>query len=196
MLMSRLRHLGIILLCMLSCALAPGIGAEELKAGVFTPPRPAPDFVVKGSNGADLKLSQHRGKVVLLGFGYSSCANVCPITLAVLAQAYRQLGAQASQVQVLYLTVDPARDTPVRLKQYLTAFDTSFIGGSGTDAEMAAVRKLYGVTAEKHEFGNDYVIAHSSFIYLIDRQGNLRALMPFGHKADDYVHDLKLLLKE
>ena len=156
----------------------------------------APDFIVKSSNGADLKLSQHRGKVVVLGFGYSSCANVCPVTLAVLAQAYRQLGTQASQVQVLYLTVDPARDTPTRLKQYLTAFDPSFIGGSATDEEMAAVRKLYGVTAEKHEFGNDYVIAHSSFIYLIDRSGNLRALMPFGHKAADYVHDLKLLLKE
>lgn len=170
--------------------------ADDLKAGVFTPPRPAPDFVVTGSNGSDLKLSQYHGKVIALGFGYSSCSNVCPVTLAVLAQAHRLLGAQASQVQVLYLTVDPARDTQMRLKQYLAGFDPSFIGGTGTDNEMSEVRKLYGVTSEKHSFGNDYVIAHSSFVYLIDRSGNLRALMPFGHKADDYVHDFKLLLKE
>ncbi|MES1196623.1 MAG: SCO family protein [Steroidobacter sp.] len=194
--MSRLHYPGMVLLCMLSCGLIPRSQAEELKAGVFTPARPAPDFVLKGSNGSDLELSKYHGKIVVLGFGYSSCTNVCPITLAVLAQAYRQLGTQASQVQVLYLTVDPARDTQARLKQYLTAFDPSFIGGTGTDEEMSAVRKLYGVTAEKHEFGKDYVIAHSSFIFLIDRNGKIRAIMPFGHKAADYVHDLKLLLKE
>src|SRR5689334_515660 len=96
-----------LLLCMLSCFVIPVTTAEELKAGVFTPPRPAPDFLLKGSNGSDLTISQFHDKVVVLGFGYSSCTNVCPVTLAVLAQAYRQLGASASQVQVLYLTVDP-----------------------------------------------------------------------------------------
>jgi protein SCO1 len=167
---------------------------EGLKAGVFNPPREAPDFSVRGSDGTALTLSRFRGKVVVLGFGYTSCPNVCPATLAVLAQAHRKLGTLGSQVQIIYLTVDPERDTAERLKQYLAGFDPSFVGGTGTAAEMAAVRSSYGVTAEKHGSGSDYAVAHSSFIYLITRDGKLRALMPFGHKADDYVHDISVLL--
>ena len=191
--MRQLPHCVVLLLCML---IANAHAAEQLKAGVFTPSRSAPDFLLKGSDGNDLTLSHYRGKVVLLGFGYSSCQAVCPVTLTVLAQAHRALDAQASQVQLIYVTVDPERDTPAKLKQFLTAFDPSFIGGTGTAEQLAAVRKLYGVTAEKHGSGDDYVFSHSSFIYLIDRDGKLRALMPFGHKPEDYVHDLILLLKE
>ncbi len=167
---------------------------EGLKAGVFNPAAQAPDFSVHGSDGTALTLSRYRGKVVVLGFGYTSCPNVCPATLAVLAQAHRKLGTLGSQVQIIYLTVDPERDTAERLKQYLAAFDPTFVGGTGTAAEMAAVRLSYGVTAEKHGSGSDYAVAHSSFVYLITRDGKLRALMPFGHKADDYVHDISMLL--
>jgi protein SCO1/2 len=168
--------------------------SEALKAGIFNPARDAPDFSLRGSDGVPLTLSHYRGKVVVLGFGYTSCPNVCPATLAVLALAHRKLGALASEVQVIYLTVDPERDTAERLKQYLAAFDPTFVGGTGTAAQMAAVSTSYGVTAEKVGTGSNYGIAHSSFIYLITREGKLRALMPFGHKADDYVHDISLLL--
>jgi protein SCO1/2 len=167
---------------------------DALKAGVFNPARDAPDFSVRGSDGVALALSHYRGKVVVLGFGYAHCPNVCPATLAVLALAHRKLGALGSQVQVIYLTVDPERDSAERLKQYLAAFDPTFLGGTGTAAQMAAVRTSYGVTAEKIGTGSNYAIAHSSFIYLITRDGKLRALMPFGHKADDYVHDISMLL--
>jgi protein SCO1/2 len=180
--------------CLLLSMTAKGHDADALKAGVFNPPREAPEFSVRGSGGAPLTLSHYRGKVVVLGFGYTSCPNVCPATLAVLALAHRKLGALGSQVQVIYLTVDPERDSAERLKQYLTAFDPSFVGGTGTPAQMAAVRSSYGVTAEKVGTGPDYGIAHSSFIYLITREGKLQALMPFGHKAEDYVHDISLLL--
>ena len=80
------------------------------------------------------------------------------------------------------------------MKQYLAAFDPTFLGGTGTAGQMAAVRANYGVTAEKVGTGKDYGIAHSSFLYLITRKGKLQALMPFGHRADDYVHDISLLL--
>jgi len=180
--------------CMLLSVTAQAGDVDALKAGVFNPAREAPDFSVRGSDGAALTLSHYRGKVVVLGFGYTSCPNVCPATLAVLALAHRKLGALASQVQVIYLTVDPERDSADKLKQYLAAFDPSFVGGTGTAAQMAAVRSSYGVTAEKVGTGSDYGISHSSFIYLITREGKLRALMPFGHKADDYVHDISMLL--
>src|SRR4051812_36222859 len=98
-----------LLMFCLACFVAPELYAEDLKAGTFSPSRAAPDFTVKNSNGSTLQLTQYHGKVVLLGFGYSSCANVCPITLSVLAQAHRQLGPSAANVQVIYLTVDPER---------------------------------------------------------------------------------------
>jgi len=164
-----------------------------LKAGVFDPPRVAPDFVLSGSNGAELKLSAYRGKVVLLGFGFTSCAAVCPITLGTLAQVHKKLGAQAGDLQVVYVTVDPERDDAAKLKKYLAAFNLTFVGGTGTTAQLAAVRKDYGIAAEKVA-GPDGSFTHSSFIYLIDRDGRLRALMPFGHVADDYVHDIRILL--
>jgi protein SCO1/2 len=186
--------LAILLACMSFSAAGYAAEIEGLKAGVFNPAREAPDFSVRGSDGTPLTLSRYRGKVVVLGFGYTSCPNVCPATLAVLAQAHRKLGTLGSQVQVIYLTVDPDRDTAERLNQYLAAFDPTFVGGTGSAAEMAAVRSSYGVTAEKHGSGTNYAVAHSSFIYLITRDGKLRALMPFGHKADDYVHDISMLL--
>ncbi len=166
-----------------------------LKAGVFDPPRVAPDFVLPSSNGSELKLSAYRGKVVLLGFGFTSCTAVCPVTLGTLAQAYKKLGPQARELQVIYVTVDPERDDAARLKKYLSAFNPTFVGATGTEAQLAAVRKDFGIAAEKVA-GPDGSYTHSSFIYLIDREGRLRALMPFGHLADDYVHDVRIMLGE
>ena len=192
--MNYVARLTAFMACAALCTAAHPNEADGLKAGVFEPARQAPDFSVRGSDGTALTLSRYRGKVVLLGFGYTSCPNVCPATLAVLAQAHRKLGTLGSELQVIYLTVDPERDNAERLKQYLAAFDPTFVGGTGTAAEMAAVRSSYGVTAEKHGSGSDYAVAHSSFVYLITRDGKIRGLMPFGHKADDYVHDVSILL--
>jgi protein SCO1/2 len=184
----------ILLLALLVGAASAHAGDNAaLKAGVFDPPRAAPNFTLPGSNGSELKLSTYRGKVVLLGFGFTSCVAVCPVTLATLKQAKKKLGAQASGLQVIYITVDPERDDAPQLKKYLTSFDPTFIGGTGTAAQLAAVRKAYGIAAEKVA-GPDGSYTHSSFIYLIDREGRLRALMPFGHVADDYVHDVRILL--
>jgi protein SCO1/2 len=170
--------------------------APALRAGVFSPPRQAPDFALQGSDGGELRLSTYRGKVVVLGFGFTSCPDVCPTTLATLAQTRRKLGAAANDVQVVYVTVDPQRDVAERMKKYLATFDPTFVGGTGTDDALSAVRRLYGIFAEKHVNGSNYSVAHSSYTYLIDRTGRLRALMPYGHGPDDYVHDLRILLQE
>lgn len=167
-----------------------------LKAGAFDPPRQAPDFDLRSSNGDELKISHYRGKVVLLAFGFTSCTAVCPTTLNTFAVARRKLAAAAADVQVVYVTVDPQRDDAARLKKYLGSFDSTFVGGTGTEQQLAAVRKDYGISAQKQVLGDSYSYAHSSFTYLIDRSGRIRALMPYGHSPDDYVHDLTLLLKE
>ena len=184
------------LLSLLFAAAAAGADAPELKAGVFSPPRQAPDFSLEGSDGRALNLGRFKGKVVLLGFGFTWCPSVCPTTLATLAQARRKLGSAAADVQIVYITVDPERDKAERMKEYLAAFDPAFVGGTGTAERLAAVRKDYGVFAEKKGNGKDYQVAHSSFTYLIDRSGSLRALMPYGRGPDDYVHDLRILLNE
>jgi protein SCO1/2 len=173
-----------------------GISPPALKAGTFDPPRQAPDFDLLGSNGGDLKISSYRGKVVLLAFGFTSCTAVCPTTLNTFAIARRKLAAAAAAVQVVYITVDPQRDDVTRMKSYLGGFDPTFVGGTGTEPQLAAVRKDYGISAAKHVVGSDYMYEHSSFTYLIDRSGRIRALMPYGHSPDDYVHDLTVLLKE
>jgi protein SCO1/2 len=180
---------------LVSLAACTSASADALVAGVFSPPRSAPAFTLAGSDGAPLRLERYRGKVVLLSFGYTSCTEVCPVTLSILAQARRLLGADAGDLQVIYVTVDPERDTATRMREFLKAFDPSFLGATGSAAQLAGVRREYGISVgEKIPMGNGYVLAHSSFTYLVDRQGMLRALMPYGHGAADFAHDVRLLL--
>jgi len=196
---SRPNHIAIVVLSLLVAATSMTTSARAtaepaLKAGVFNPPYMAPDFSLRGSDGSDVTLARYRGKVVLLTFGYTNCAAVCPTTLATLAQTRSGLGKAANAVQVVYVTIDPARDDAARMHHYLAAFDSSFVGATGTPDVLAAVRRKYGITAVKQGGGSNYAMAHTSSIFLIDRAGKLRALMPFGHDAADFVHDVKLLL--
>lgn len=182
-----------------SGAVPAAAAATILKSGVFDPPRAAPDFVLNASTGAELKLEALRGKVVVLGFGFSHCPDVCPVTLAVLAQMRKQLGELAGEVQVVYVTVDPERDTPERLREYLGYFDKGFIGVTGTPAQLSAVREAYGILAtraENKDAPDGYLVHHSTYVYLIDRAGLLRALVPYGKSASDIAHDVKILLQE
>ena len=173
--------------------------AATLKAGVFNPPRAVPEIVLPSSTGAEFRLSRYRGKVVVLEFGYTHCLDVCPVSLATLTAARQKLGAAAAaDVQVVFITVDPARDDAARLRTYLAPFDPGFVGLTGSQAQIDAVLKAFGISATKRMVEGsktDYTMHHSSYLYLIDRQGMQRAMMPFGHSADDYVHDLQLLLK-
>ena len=171
---------------------------QGLRTGTFDPPREAPAFSLDGSDGKKLSLSDYLGKVVVLGFGYSYCEQVCPVTLANLAEVYEKLGSATRDVQVIYVTVDPERDTPERLREYLAAFHPSFLGATGAPNELAAIQKAYGVVARHVASRNPalpYAVDHSSSLYLIDRQGKLVGLVPFGTPVDDIVHDLDLMLK-
>lgn len=169
--------------------------ADQLRAGEYDPARAAPEFALQGSNGAPVALEPYRGKIVLLTFGFLHCAAVCPTTLATLAQARQQLGEKKVSVQIIFITVDPERDTAARMRDYLAAFDPNFIGATGDVQALARVRKDYGVTAVKEGAGPDYAMAHTSSIFLIDRDGKLRAMMPFGHDAADFAHDIEILLE-
>ena len=191
-----IRRLTLLLLLGTSAAwAAPDPGA--LKAGVLSPVMAAPELKLQGSDGKALNLARFRGKVVLLAFGFSNCGEVCPITLATLAGARKKLAADAANVQVVYVTVDPERDDAAQMRKFLGSFDPTFIGGVGTRAEIDAAQKNFGISSTKTvNADGSYNIGHSSSIYMIDRAGGLRAVMPYGHPVDDFVHDLKILLRQ
>ena len=195
-----MKRVFILIAWVLLLLVAPGkSSAEEFKSGVFDPPRAAPDFTLQGSNGSPLMLGKLRGKVVVLAFGFTYCPKICPVTLARLAEVWKALGPASSDVQAVFVTVDPERDTPARLREFLEFFNPSFLGATDTEEKLDAVRDAYGVLATKAISENKklgYEVHHSSSIYLIDRQGKLRVLVPFGKKSDDILHDVKLLLKK
>jgi protein SCO1 len=167
-----------------------------LKAGVLSPVMAAPALALQGSDGQPLSLERFRGKVVLLAFGFSNCGEVCPITLATLAGARKKLGADAAGVQVVYVTVDPERDSAAQMRKFLGSFDPTFVGGVGSRAQIDTAQKSFGISSvKKVNADGSYTIGHSSSIYMIDRAGGLRAVMPYGHTVDDFVHDLKILLR-
>ncbi len=185
----------------LSLLLAASAGAAPiagLKSGLFEPPRAAPAIGLQASNGSAFDITRYRGKLVVLEFGFTHCTEVCPVSLASLAQARKLLGAQADDVQVVFVTVDPARDSVPVLRGYLAQFDPGFIGVSGTRQQVDAVLKAYGISATRKMVEGsktDYTMHHSSYLYFVDKRGMLRALMPFGRPAAEIAHDAQLLLR-
>jgi protein SCO1/2 len=178
-------------------ASGPAAGAE-FKGGVLAPPRPAPDFTLKAAGGETFRLGAQRGRVVALSFGYTFCPDVCPTTLAELVQVRERLGPARDRLRVVFVTVDPERDTPRRLREWTAAFSGGFTALTGPPDELARVRKAYGVVAEKRIVTGTsaaYLIDHSAFVYVIDRDGQLRLMFPFGTPIDDMTHDIQLLLR-
>jgi protein SCO1/2 len=188
------------ILALLTCSLvvvADAAVSDDFKGGRFDPPRPAPEFELQGSNGSSIKMSKFRGKVVALAFGFTYCPRICPVTLANLVKTQDLLEAAAADVQVIFVTVDPARDSPARLREFLSFFNPTFLGATGNAEQLETVRQDYGIMAKRAASENrklGYEVHHSSFIYLIDREGNLRLLIPFGKPPEDIAHDIKLLL--
>jgi protein SCO1 len=184
------------LVCMVTTSTA--LESADFAGTELTPPLPATDFILKATDGADFRLSQLRGKVVLISFGYTFCPDVCPTTLVELSQVRARLREAAKRVQVVFITLDPERDTLERLRIYTTAFDPSFIGLAGSDEQLAQVRKMYGVMAEKQVVSGtaaSYLIAHSAYTYVIDQEGRLRLLFPFGLSIEEMADDIVQLLR-
>jgi protein SCO1/2 len=194
------RATAFILYLLLVCGAAVADASEAWKSGLFDPPRLAPDFALQGSNGAPIKMSQFRGKVVALAFGFTYCPRICPVTLANLTKVAASLDATATaNFQVVFVTVDPDRDSPARMREFLDFFNPKFLGATGTAEQLEAVQKAYGIMARRALSENKklgYEVHHSSFIYLIDQEGQLRLLVPFGKPPEDVAHDVRLLLKK
>jgi protein SCO1 len=172
---------------------------DSYRGTTYAEPYPAAtEFELASANDKTFQLRETRGKVVALFFGYTSCPDICPTTMAELNQALQKLGDRADQVQVLFVTVDPQRDTPERVQEYVNHFNPSFIGLSGSEPELAKVWNQYGVFRQVVEGTSaaGYLVDHTARVTLIDQQGNLRVSFPFDTPVEDVVHDLNLLLDE
>lgn len=153
------------------------------------------DFQLADFNGKPRSLAGFSGKVVVLFFGYTHCPVVCPTTLADLAQVMRLLGKDANRVQVLFVTLDPERDSPGVLAKFVPSFDPSFLGLSGDAQATAQAAKAFGVTyAKQNDKHGSYTLDHSDGTYLLGTGGKPLLLSPYGQHVDLLVQDIRLLL--
>jgi protein SCO1/2 len=173
-------------------AKGPSFQATDLTGASF-----GRDFELTAPDGKPRRLADFRGKAVVMFFGYTQCPDVCPTTLAALAAAMKQLGADADRVQVLFVTIDPERDTPALLSQYVPAFDPRFLGLYGDADATARTAKEFKIIYQKVPGAapGSYTMDHSAGTYIFDPQGRLRLYVSNAKGSDVFAHDLRELLR-
>lgn len=172
-------------------------GPRPLRGTEYPNPQPAPDFTLTTTGGEKVSLRDFAGKVILIYFGYTFCPDICPTTMADLARVQAEVDPDGSDVQVVMITVDPARDTPQVAGDYAASFHPTFIGMSGTPEEIAAVAEDYGVfyQAQEGTSATGYLVDHTARVFVVDKAGDLRVAYAFGTDRDDIVSDLRALLR-
>ena len=158
----------------------------------------AKGFALKDADGKERTLADFKGKVVVLFFGYAQCPDVCPTTMTEMAQVKQQLGADGDKLQVLFVTVDPDRDTPTVMKAYMGAFDPAFVALIPTQEQLAAMAKDYKAYYKKVDgkTPTSYSMDHSAASYIYDTQGRLRLYARYGAGVAPMVADVKALIQQ
>jgi len=156
----------------------------------------AKGFTLTDHNGKPRTLADFKGKVVVVFFGYTQCPDVCPTTLSELAGIKKALGSQAERLQVIFITLDPQRDTPELMAGFVPAFDSSFLGLWGEQAVIDKVAKDFKVFAQKvpSKDSKSYTIDHTAGSYVFDDQGHIRLFVRHGQGVDGLQKDLQRLL--
>ncbi len=163
------------------------------------PPKPMRDFTLTDQDGRPVKLSDLRGRAVLMFFGYTHCPDVCPLSMGDLRAVKKELGERAGEVAFVMVSVDGARDTPEVMKRYVGAFDPGFIGLTGDETAVHGIGADYGVVFERQKpqgTAATYLVAHTSYTYLLDRQGRWRVTYPFQTPTDLIARDIGRILDE
>lgn len=190
-----MRTLFALLLVLLIAGCGKPEAVKPLHAIDITWQHADPDFRLTDASGTPRRLADFRDKVVLVFFGYTHCPEVCPTTLADLARAMRQLGPEAQQVQVIFITLDPARDTPQVLGKFVPYFDPGFVGLYGDAQATAQAAQAFGVNYQKHmEKDGNYTIDHTDSTYLIGRGGTPLWMSRYAERTDYLVADIRRLL--
>ena len=158
----------------------------------------AEEFTLATTEGRSFRLSDQRGKVVLMFFGFTSCPDVCPTTMAEAKRILEGLGEDTQNVRFVFITVDPERDTPERLSEYVSNFHPEIIGLTGTPEELQTMFDAYGIYAAKVPLENsaaEYTMEHSARVFLVDQDGRLRLSYAFGTPDEEILQDMQYLLK-
>ncbi|HEV8314612.1 MAG TPA: SCO family protein [Burkholderiaceae bacterium] len=186
-------------LALAACDRVP-VGADKpaFKAVDITGADYARTLSLPDAEGKIRTLADFKGKVTVVFFGYTQCPDVCPTTMAELAEVKRSLGKDGERVQGVFVTIDPERDTPQLLKNYITAFDPSFVALRGSDAQTKAVAKEFKVYYAKVEgrTPGSYTMDHTAGSFIYDTQGRLRLFTRYGGGAQALASDLRALLNE
>jgi protein SCO1/2 len=172
----------------------------QFHGAAYDPPRSAPAIPGVNWDQQPFDLQALQGKVVLIFFGFTYCPDACPLTMAELRQMVEQMGEQAHEVAVVFVSTDPQRDTPERLGQYIRAFNPDFYAVHVRAADLPAVKAAYGVYSEKNtsvaaESPDGYYIDHSGYIYVVDKRGQLRMAFGYSLPKDELLADVRHLLE-
>jgi protein SCO1/2 len=189
--------IGVVLAAVALALAGCGRDGPKFRASDVTGASFGRDFALTDHTGKARTLADFRGKVVVLFFGYTQCPDVCPTTLATLAEAKRRLGPDGEKVQVVFVTVDPERDKPELLSHYVTAFDPSFVGLYGDADATARTAKEFKIIYEKQpgRTPETYTMDHSAGTFVFDGDGRLRLYVGHGQDAEFFAHDLRELLR-
>jgi protein SCO1/2 len=184
------------ILSSLSWAAPPTASLRPDRLAVWPQGADSPAFELLDTGGSPRTLRDYRGQIVVIYFGFLHCPDACPAGLFKLAQVMKQLGQVATQVQVLFITLDPERDTPPSLRTYVAAFDPRFVGLTGTSAKIDQAASGFNVQYARVPLGDDYTIDHSNGIFLFDGAGRLRLIGSTNSPVADFVHDITALAAE
>ncbi|NNC92053.1 MAG: SCO family protein [Acidimicrobiia bacterium] len=187
---------GLVLAAIAWFVVLPRFQPHVFTGTVIQSQTPAPKVDLITSTGERASLSDFEDQVLVLYFGYTFCPDVCPTTLSGLKKAVDQLGDAADDVQVIMISVDPERDSPEILGEYLSYFDPRFLGMTGTQEEIASVATVYGVfyQAEEGTVDTGYLVSHTARLMVVDRDGYLKLVMPGEATPDEIAADLDYLL--
>lgn len=172
--------------------------AHEWNGTAYDPPRELPDFTLTNVEGEPMSLAELEGKPVLLYFGYTHCPDFCPATLSDFQRVKQDLGDRADEVAYVMVSVDPKRDTPAVMKEYLSFYDPAFIGLTGTSAEdVRPIKQEFGIVSQNRQAtpGSEfYFVDHSTKTYLLNSNGDLLLEYAWGTDADNITEDVAYLL--
>jgi protein SCO1/2 len=169
-----------------------GCGTRQFHGLTIETPTQAPPLRFSDAGGTTFDLDNERGRSVLISFGYSCCPDMCPRTLSTWAQARRLLGPNAERVRFVFVSVDPGRDSPARIQEFVRRFDSSFVGVSGSAKQLDPILHAWRQPARQAvgAAAGDYPVAHSGQAYLVDPRGRVRVVYPLGVSAQDLASDL------
>lgn len=184
-----------LLLSSLALLALAGCGPETPKLhGMDLSGMPTGDFQLQDTDGRERRLADYRGHPVMLFFGFTQCPDICPTALTRAVEVKRLLGADADTLRILFITVDPDRDTPDILRAYTQAFDPGFVGLRGTDQQTRAAAQSFKVFYQKVPTGSSYTMDHTALTYLIDAQGKLRLALRHQQSAEECAQDVRTVL--